>query len=67
MNEAQLRMRYIGACALLARLSNRPWMDPEDLGCIKSALDDMVETLPGRFQLWNTGYGWSIEPKREVA
>lgn len=67
MNEAQLHMRYIGACSLLARLSNHAAIDDEDREWIKLALDDLLETLPGRFQIWNTGRGWSLEVKREVA
>lgn len=52
---------YVGACALLGRLSARPQSE-EDRACIKRALDDCVEAFPGRFEVVNAGGGWSLEP-----
>ena len=57
-----MEMKYIGAVALLGRLSEKFRGDEETLYCIKRAMDDLVEELPGRFEVVKTTGGYSLEP-----
>jgi hypothetical protein len=57
-----IEMHYIGACALLGRLSTK--YNTGDLDLIKGALDDLVTLLPGRFEVVSVSRGWSLEPVR---
>jgi hypothetical protein len=57
-----IEMHYIGACALLGRLSVKAGSDDQYL--IKRALDDLVGLLPGRFEIVTVSGGWSLEPMR---
>lgn len=52
---------YVGACALLGRLSTHVKSE-EDRACIKRALDDCAAAFPGRFEVVRAGLGWSLEP-----
>mgnify|MGYP001558163998 FL=1 len=62
MNDIEIQ--YIGACALLGRLS-RHIMDAEERDLIKRAMDDCVESFHGRFEVIGTNVGgWSLEPKK---
>ena len=59
-----VEIKYVGAVALLGRLS--PQIKDEDgLYCIKQAMDDLLEEMPGRFEIWKVSGGFSLEPKRE--
>jgi hypothetical protein len=62
MSEALMRMQYIGACSLLARLSCREAISDEDRECIGRALDDCAKTL-GTLKVIQAGRGWALEPK----
>ena len=56
-----LYMQYLGACALLGRVSK--WVkDPDELDCIRQALCDCAKETDGRFEVIRTSGGWSIEP-----
>ena len=57
-----MEIKYIGAVALLGRLSQRI-KDEEDLYCIEQAMNDLLEDLPGRFEIWKLHNGFSLEPK----
>jgi len=57
-----LEMKYIGAVALLGRISHNFRDDEKTLYCIKHAMDDLVEELPGRFEVVKTSGGYSLEP-----
>lgn len=60
----QLKLNYMGACALLGRLSTRTEITDEDRDCIKLALDDLVKLLPSSaFEVVSAGRGWSLEIK----
>ncbi len=60
-----LEMQYIGACGLLARISQKlisyPIDDPqkyeEELILIKAALIDLTEILPDRFEIQHLNFG----------
>lgn len=50
-DRVMLELQYIGACALLAKLS--PLVTDEvDRQSIRRALNDLVELLPGRFEVY---------------
>jgi len=53
---------YVGAVALLGRLSDKFRHDQETLYCIEAAIDDLIKNLPGRFEKVKTTGGWSLEP-----
>lgn len=58
-----LRMQYIGACSLLARLSGRRELSEEDRDCIGRALADCVASFPDSFELVDlSNGGYSLEP-----
>ena len=59
----KLELQYIGAVALLGRLS-RDSKDDEDLCCVEMAMNDLVKALPGRFEAVKYNRGWSLEPIR---
>ncbi len=59
-----LEIQYIGACALLGRLS-RHITDTEELYLIERAMNDCADSFPGRFEvIGNNVGGWSLEPKK---
>ena len=57
-----IELHYVGACALLGRLSTKT--SSEGLHMIKGALDDLIMLLPGRFEVVSISRGWSLEPVR---
>jgi hypothetical protein len=59
-----LEIKYIGAVALLGRLSPQI-RDDDDRYCIKQAMDDLLAEMPGRFEIWKVSGGFSLEPKRD--
>jgi hypothetical protein len=61
MSSPYFAMKYIGACALLARLSSGVH-DEETQSCIGRALADCAEEFPGRFQVVAGQRGWALEP-----
>lgn len=63
MNEQIIRMQYMGACALLGRLSSHV-RNEDDLECIHRALLDCAAITDGRFEVVRAGQGWSLEPVR---
>lgn len=56
-----IRMQYVGACALLARLSGKI-KDADDHACIKRALEDCATTLGGFEVVATSDGGFSLEP-----
>lgn len=59
-----IKMQYIGAVALLGRLSGYK-LDDDDNDLIKRAMQDLCDLYPDSFEIWNTGDGGcSLEPKR---
>jgi len=63
MNE---HMQYMGACALLGRLSARI-KDEDDLESIHRAMLDCAATTDGRFEVVRAGErGWSLEPVKDA-
>jgi len=63
MSEAFLRMRYIGVCSLLARLS-RSVRDDSDMECIEAALTDAAKELDFRVGVVAVG-GFTFEPSAQ--
>jgi hypothetical protein len=63
MNES-MKIKYIGAVSLLGRLCRN--LDEEDVDLVKMAMDDLLEEMPGRFEIWKVSGGFSLEPKQEV-
>lgn len=61
-NPNVMRMQYVGACSLLARLSSRD-MSADDLECVERALNDCADLFPGSFEVIETSRGGlSLEP-----
>jgi hypothetical protein len=59
---SKIELQYVGACALLGRLSSSR-MTEDDLFSVKRALDDCAATFPGRFEIVRTSSGgYSLEP-----
>lgn len=59
----RIYMQYIGACALLGRISGSRLTDDENVS-IHQALTDLATMFPQRFAIWQTsGGGCSLEPK----
>jgi hypothetical protein len=61
MPKTDYYMHYIGAVALLGRLSDNRWVSADDRDCIKRAMDDCA-SLTGTMTVVSTGTGWSLEP-----
>ena len=59
-----IEMQYIGAVALLGRIVRSFHYNEEDLALVEMAMQDLVKTLPGRFEVVKTTGGWSLEPSR---
>lgn len=63
-----MEIKYIGAVSLLGRLSPQI-KDEDDLYCIKQAMDDLQEEMPGRFGIVKVSggfsLGFSLEPKKD--
>jgi len=58
-----MKVQYIGACALLGRISMWRGLSEEDIECIARAMDDCAKLFPGRFEVVRTsGGGYSLEP-----
>jgi len=58
-----VKLQYIGACSLLARLSQKDQVTAEDRGLIRRALKDCCEVFP-TLQIYEWGDGASaLEPK----
>jgi hypothetical protein len=57
-----IEIKYIGVVSLLGRLCRR--LDEEDMSLVKMAMDDLLEEMPGRFEIWKISGGYSLEPKR---
>lgn len=58
----QVEMQYLGACALLGRLSSQI-KDPLDRDAIRRCLDDAARAFPGRFEVVKThNGGMLLEP-----
>lgn len=55
-----LRMKYVGVCALLARLSGRPGIDSFDRASIEQALNDAANAL-GTHRVVKTTRGFAFE------
>lgn len=63
MKEVLLKMQYIGACALLGRISGSRLTEDEN-DCIAQALADCTNLYPDSFTVWETsGGGYSLETK----
>jgi len=64
-DQRMIRMQYMGACALLARLSGHVRIDADDMECIHRALVDCAAITADNFEVVRAGgQGWSLEPKR---
>lgn len=60
-----IKMQYIGAVALLGRLSGQGTLHQEDNDAVAQAMEDLVALYPNDFEIWNTSNGgYSLEPKR---
>jgi hypothetical protein len=57
-----MEIKYIGAVSLLGRLCRN--LDEEDMELVKIAMEDLLEEMPGRFEIWKVSGGYSLEPKR---
>jgi hypothetical protein len=65
--DQQMRMQYIGAVSLLARLTARRYimdqLDIDDRDSIERAVKDCAALFPDSMQAIRVGAGWSLEPK----
>lgn len=67
MTDVRVKMQYIGAVALLGRLSGQRTLQREDNESIAQAMEDLCEAYPGAFEIWPTSNGgYSLEPKRQT-
>lgn len=61
----KLRMQYVGACALLGRLSGRFQNNADDMDCIRRAMQDCADRYPESLEVVGCGSGGlSLEPKK---
>lgn len=63
---ADFQIKYLSACVLLGRLSNRA-IGSQQLHSVQHALSDCADTFPGQFEVIATSNGgWVLEPLRDL-